>query len=217
MMASYSLEGIIESILTEPENQWLRENVQFLVIPFMDKDGVEDGDQGKNRRPRDHNRDYAGESIYPSVKTLRELVPQWSEGKLRVAIDMHNPYIRGNMNEHIYFVCGPDEENSQNIMRYSDFLEQSTQKRNVNNSESLLFHKKNVLPWNTAWNTPDNYTQGKSNARWTSELPGIWFGSTIEIPYANAEGRVVTAESARLFGHDMASALQLYLQSMLDR
>jgi len=57
MMASYSLEGIMEEVLADTEEgRWLREHVEFLVVPFVDKDGVEDGDQGKNRRPHDHNR-----------------------------------------------------------------------------------------------------------------------------------------------------------------
>jgi murein tripeptide amidase MpaA len=38
-----------------PEGRLARERFRFLAVPFMDKDGVEDGDQGKNRRPRDHN------------------------------------------------------------------------------------------------------------------------------------------------------------------
>ena len=43
------------------------------LVPFVDKDGVEEGDQGKNRAPRDHNRDYAGASMYPETGALREL------------------------------------------------------------------------------------------------------------------------------------------------
>ncbi|MFV0268710.1 MAG: M14 family zinc carboxypeptidase [Draconibacterium sp.] len=57
MMASYVLEGIIESLLNNKNLQSLREGTEFLIIPFMDKDGVENGEQGKNRVPRDHNRD----------------------------------------------------------------------------------------------------------------------------------------------------------------
>src|SRR5690606_19162609 len=105
MMASYAVEGIMESVLAEdPAGEWFRENVEFLVIPFVDKDGVEDGDQGKNRRPRDHNRDYDANSLYPETRTLQALVPKWSKGKLRVTMDMHCPYIRGNFNEFIYQV-----------------------------------------------------------------------------------------------------------------
>ena len=55
MMASYTLEGIIESVLEDSTiSEWFMKNVQLAVIPFVDKDGVEDGDQGKNRKPHDH-------------------------------------------------------------------------------------------------------------------------------------------------------------------
>ena len=46
------------------DGYWFRRNVEVLAIPFMDKDGVEEGDQGKNRKPRDHNRDYIGQSVH---------------------------------------------------------------------------------------------------------------------------------------------------------
>ncbi len=83
MMASWSLEGLMDEVLADTtDGRWLREHVEFLVVPFMDKDGVEDGDQGKNRRPHDHNRDYLGESIYPEVAAWRAFVPGWSEGRL---------------------------------------------------------------------------------------------------------------------------------------
>lgn len=65
----------------------------------MDKDGVEDGDQGKNRLPHDHNRDYTGESIYASVRASRDFVPHWSVGRLKFALDMHCPYILGKVEQ----------------------------------------------------------------------------------------------------------------------
>ena len=62
--ASYVVEGMLAALLAETDDgKWLRENVEVLVVPFMDKDGVEDGDQGKNCKPRDHCRDYAGKSL----------------------------------------------------------------------------------------------------------------------------------------------------------
>lgn len=64
----------MEAVLDAADVRWLREQVEFFVVPFMDKDGVEAGDQGKNRRPYDHNRDYQGESLYASVRAMRELV-----------------------------------------------------------------------------------------------------------------------------------------------
>ena len=52
----------------------------------MDKDGVEDGDQGKNRRPGDHNRDWDGESIYNSTEAVREFLLVWSDNKLKYEV-----------------------------------------------------------------------------------------------------------------------------------
>src|SRR5262249_18393788 len=65
MMASFVLEGIIEEVLADTDDgKWLREHVEFFIVPMVDKDGVADGDQGKNRKPHDHGTDYAGEPIY---------------------------------------------------------------------------------------------------------------------------------------------------------
>ena len=49
MMVNYVLEGLVESLLFEKDLEWLRNHVEFWIIPFMDKDGVEDGDQGKKQ------------------------------------------------------------------------------------------------------------------------------------------------------------------------
>ena len=54
-VAEYVLEGCLKEI---EENADLCKKFTFYVLPFVDLDGVEDGDQGKNRAPHDHNRDY---------------------------------------------------------------------------------------------------------------------------------------------------------------
>ncbi|MCM8757429.1 MAG: M14-type cytosolic carboxypeptidase, partial [Candidatus Omnitrophica bacterium] len=105
MMANYVMEGMVEFLLSPNKAaDWLRENVEFMFIPFMDKDGVEEGDPGKNRWPHDHNRDYSGKSIYPEVKATRKLIPKWSQGKLKVALDLHCPMLRGSKDEKIFQV-----------------------------------------------------------------------------------------------------------------
>ena len=69
-LASYALEGLIaEALGPSDEARRMRESVEFAAIPFVDKDGVEDGDQGKNRKPRDHNRDYDGESVHATSRS----------------------------------------------------------------------------------------------------------------------------------------------------
>jgi len=207
MMASYCLEGIIEGILAETDDcAWFRQNVEVMTIPLVDKDGVEDGDQGKNRRPHDHNRDYAGESIYPSVRALRQLVPKWSRGRLRFALDLHDPFIGGPHNEVIYQVGSPDAVIWKEQRRFGKIL-QAVQ------TGPLVYRAKDDLAYGKGWNTAKNYGTGKSFASWAGGLEGMLIAATIEIPYANAAGRKVTAATARAFGHDLARAIRGYLAS----
>jgi hypothetical protein len=208
MMASYVLEGIIEAVLDDtPDGQWLREHVEFFIVPLVDKDGVEDGDQGKNRKPRDHNRDYEGKSIYASVAAIRERLPAWSQGKLRFALDMHCPWIRGGLNETIYFVGGPNEKAWQEMGRFSQVLEKAQ-------TGALVYSSKNNLKFGQGWNTKDNYKTGQPFARWAAELPEVVAASTLEVAYANADGRAVTDQSARALGRDLAQALRRYLDGV---
>ena len=206
-MASWSLEGMLEVILSDtPDGEWFRQHVEFLVFPFMDKDGVEDGDQGKNRAPYDHNRDYLGESIYPEVAALRRYVPEWSRGKLRLALDMHCPYIRGGgdrrgSNERVFFVGGPSEEGWEALTAFSQILEEVR-------TGPLPYERRHNLPYGESWNT---LKEPRSFGRWAAKLPGIQFATTIEIPYANAGGEPVTPESARALGRDLARAIRQYL------
>jgi hypothetical protein len=204
-LASYTLEGILDTVLADDEDgAWLREHVEFMAVPFMDKDGVEDGDQGKNRKPHDHNRDYL-QKIYPSVTALTERVPVWSEGKLRVALDLHCPWIRGQHNEVIYFVGGPEPEIWERAVQLGKLLEAVQQ-------GPLVYRVSDNLPFGKAWNTGPGGPNLKSCSRWAAELPGIQVASGIEIPYANAAGKEVTADSARAFGRDLARALRRFLQ-----
>ena len=206
MMASYALEGILASILAGTEDgAWFRNHAEFLVIPFMDKDGVEDGDQGKNRRPHDHNRDYTGESVYASVRAMRDLVPKWSEGKLRFALDMHCPGLRPPGQSEIHFVGNPNQEIWNHVQQFSRILER-VQKG------PLVFRAEHNLPFGKSWNTAVNLRGGKSFGIWLSEQPEVAVATTIEIPYANAGSRPVTAESARALGADLARAIRLYLK-----
>ncbi len=206
MMASYSLEGLLDYVLgDDPEGCWLREHVEFLVVPFADKDGVEDGDQGKNRRPRDHNRDYAGDSVHPETRALRELVPGWSAGRLRLALDLHCPWIRGHRNEDVYFVGTAQEVQWEAVERFSRLLEAAR-------IGPIPFSPANNLPFGVDWNTGDSFHQGRCCADWAFELPGVTLAAGLEIPYASAGGTAVTPASARALGADLARAICRYLR-----
>jgi hypothetical protein len=213
MMASYTLEGLVEEFLTDEETgKWLRENVELLAVPMMDIDGVEQGDQGKNRRPHDHNRDYEGEPIYASVAANKTFVPQWSQGKLRLAMDLHCPWVRGGggnrgSNEQVYLVGGPNATVWNETQAFAAILERVQ-------TGPLPYAAKHNLPWGESWNTADAKLN-RSFSRWAGELDGIRVATTMEIPYATAGGKPVTPDSARALGHDIARAMHRYL-SLLD-
>jgi hypothetical protein len=205
-LAGFALEGILESVLADDAagRAW-RKRVEVLAVPFVDKDGVEDGDQGKFRAPRDHNRDYDGDAIHPTVAAIREFVPRWSGGRLRFALDLHCPYLSGgDTNEQIYFPGPEDSAAAERLAAFSALLAETRR-------GPLPYSPKHNIPFGTAWNTTGNYGEGRSFGRWARDLPGIGFANTIEIPYANAGGAEVNAESARAFGRDMARAIGVHL------
>lgn len=205
MIASYALEGLVDAILSDTEDgEWFRNHVECLVIPVMDFDGVLNGDQGKNRMPRDHNRDYADESIHPEVRALRQLIPEWSAGKLRFALDMHCPgLVGGQSNETVYLV----EANSpvvENTLPFAKILESV-------HTMGLPYKASETLRYGQGWNTDKNYTAGMSFAHWAGMQPGVRFSSTIEIPYANVNGTAVSKPLARQLGADIASSIRVFL------
>ena len=203
MMASWAVEGLMDAVLADSDDgRWFRENVELAVLPFMDKDGVEEGDQGKNRRPHDHNRDYMGEPRYPEVAALKNFVAEWSRDKLVVAFDMHCPYIRGGNNEQIVFVGNRNPEIWEQQQQFANLLQKVQ-------AGPLVYDPQHNIPHGKDWN---NLKEPQSNSAWTGGLPGIRLAGTWELPYANAGGKPVTADSARGFGRDLAVAVRQYLQ-----
>ncbi len=207
MMASYVLEGMIEEFLDDGEvGKWIMENTEVMVVPFIDKDGVENGDQGKNRRGRDHNRDYSGESIYESTRALRSFVPVWSGGQMTMALDLHCPFIAGAEHERIHFVGSSDSLIWKEEIRLSNILEKESSE-----SRGLKFRTVDNLPFGTSWNVTANTSKGDSFRQWARHLKGIKIASTLEYPYSMASGDRVTQSNSRLFGKVVAKAIYRYL------
>ncbi len=197
MMTSWVLEGIMAAILADDEDgRWFQQNVEVVAVPFMDKDGVEAGDQGKNRRPHDHARDYTYTPIYPSVQAVMKFLPAWSEGKLRIALDLHDPFIRDNK---IFWVHNPDEPyraNTRAFLAHLDAVQQGP----------LKYSPANDKVWPSNWKGWD-----KTPMAWFRTLPGVTVSTALELPYSTNAGMQVTPERCRAFGHDIARAIRRYL------
>lgn len=205
-MASFVLEGLLDGILAKDETgAWFRENVEVMVVPFMDKDGCEDGDQGKNRRPHDHNRDYA-KFIYPETRGIRDWISRRANNTLDVFFDFHCPWLYGDYNEFVYQVHGKQLENTAKMVRFGKIME--TAQRG-----SMAYREDDDIRWGEGWNTDRNYTDGCAVKTWALERLSCGFVSEFEIPFATANGRVVTTESCREFGQDMAKAFRIWLEN----
>jgi hypothetical protein len=192
MMASYALEGIIASVLEGNDNnmKWLRENVEFLIVPFMDKDGVEDGDQGKNRMPRDHNRDYSEISVHNSTAALREKIPEWSHELLKIGLDLHCPGIVGNWHEHIYSVGAENKTIAYEQTKFIQILVEQQQ------GELKINPKNSFLEFGKSWNVTNTFNKGLSFRGWVSSIKGVSLAISFELPYANNNGQQVTINNA---------------------
>lgn len=205
MMGSYLMEGIITEVM---QNKWLREHVEFLFIPFMDKDGVEVGDQGKNRKPRDHNRDYSEISVHETTAALRKLLPVWGEGKVELAFDIHCPWIKDGNNEYIFLVGSESIEMMKKQLFFSNLLEK-------NRKGILQYYTKNIVkPGDFDWTDPKRFRAGDTFTDWASKIKGIELVTCIEFPYSYSSGQVVTAQNAREFGQDIARSIELYIKQM---
>jgi len=206
-MATYALEGFLSAVLADDPlgRQW-QENWEVIAVPFLDKDGVENGDSGKNRAPHDHNRDYNDRPLYPEIAALMKRGTALQDRVVAV-MDMHCPWIRGEWNDRAYFV-GPNHEEFWNKQRQFAAILARTQ------TGPIRFREQDCLPFGTAWNTGGNWTQGKSCAAWAREaFPNADLVASLELAYADALGVEVTAASARAFGRDLARALA----EMLDQ
>ena len=203
--ATYALEGLLERVFRKDGmGAWLRANVEFLVVPFVDYDGVVDGDQGKNRRPHDHNRDY-DHFLYPETTALADWIRTHADNRIDVFLDMHCPWVRDGGNEKLAQVYGADARNTAAQIRWGQLLERLQR-------GALAYREADDVRWMTGWNCPANGAAGLSCTKWARKvLKGCRLVTTYEIPFHTANGRVVTPRACRDLGEDTADVLKAFL------
>lgn len=212
MTASLVLEGILAEALSDSEEgKWLRQNVRFYVVPFVDKDGVEDGDQGKNRKPHDHNRDYNHE-FHPEIKALKAGIVKTLGEKSLFFLDLHCPWLRSGMNEYLYSPMSNIEKMSQQAGIFFKILEK------YQKSGEIPYEEANNLPFGKEWNNQANYMKMEDSVltigskMWAGKQPNAIFAGTIEMPYSNSSGVEVTRENSRELGHNIARSMVEFLK-----
>jgi hypothetical protein len=207
-LAGYVVEGVMEGVLApdDDDGAWLRQNVELVVVPIMDVDGVDDGDQGKLRAPHDHWLDYGDGSLYEEVQAIKQ---RWQNDPqpVDVALDVHCPSIR---DEKLYFALGPNPAVAENMTRLIAALE-------AVQSGPLKYTAGHDQPYGRGWNSQTTYDGVESFMHWAERLPGIQCVATLEFPYASVGGETATVKRPRQFGGDLAHALARFLRVDSER
>lgn len=197
--ASYALEGILDFWLSEEsEARWLRQNVDLHAVPFVDADGVEEGEQGKNRSPHDHNRDWTSAPRYAATFFIQHQVPRWCRNDTAF-MDLHSPWFKGDRNEDVFLIGQPPAFQAPLDVFSRHLVEQQR--------GPLRYNPANDIAFGSEWNV-----ETLSINRYFQQNPSVKLACTVETPYATAAGTQVLPESARLLGHDLARALAHFLQ-----
>lgn len=199
---SYVLEGVVRELIRNPIP-----DTELIVVPFVDYDGVVDGDQGKARAPYDHNRDYVPEeeALYASIRSIRKLA---AEKPLRYAFDFHSPWHVSSQNDWV-FVPQKHFDIIKNLTRFQQLFEQAI------TPDSLPYSSDGTYMPGEGWNrvgapcfgTYMHATAGAELA-FTVETP---YFKGLRVPYAPEQGEVpFSASAGRELGRCFALALHAY-------
>lgn len=192
---SYVLEGAMESL-----SACLPEGYAVLAVPFVDYDGVLDGDQGKNRRPHDHNRDYTDEPIYESV---RKLIAFEKEHDLKYTFDFHSPWHMGEQNDYVFF-SRSTEAMEPCTDRFGEIMKAATA-----GNELEYTGEWDVGP-NEMWN--DETSPNSKN--YFSKQPSVALSVTTETPYFGVNGGKISVDAmlelGRAFGRSIAEYIRTH-------
>lgn len=171
-MASYVLEGILQEAMSEsPAGVAFRQRYVVYAVPLVDADGVHAGDQGKNRLPHDHNRDYGKDAIYPEIKAIQELADLRN---VQFALDLHCPYLLGDIHEAFHFLGLGVPHIKDNLNELCAWLNEERPRVAMTPLNLLLDPSK------------PNAENQKINSHYFAKRKDAVFAATLEIPYAQA-------------------------------
>ena len=193
----YIMEGIMEEFAVNPIP-----GCRITAIPFVDADGVVHGDQGKNRRPHDHNRDYA-DDLYPGVRYVKELV---GKGDVVCAFDLHSPWHFGGSNDKLFIVHNSNAHLTDEFIRFGQILEDEMAKDPI----AMRYDMKNDMPIGVSWNQGSSIN--KSCGAWCGSQVGVKIAFSFETTYFGEDGNIVSQERLVHSGRCFCRAIARYLK-----
>ncbi len=190
---SYVLEGVTETLLKA-----LPADLSVLVVPFVDFDGVTDGDQGKNRKPHDHNRDYTDAPIYEAVSRLMQFE---REHPVAYTFDFHSPWHQGEQNDHV-FLSRSTEAMEANTNRFAEHFKAESA------GLPVRYNKTHDVGPNEMWN---NETSPNSK-NYFAKRPNVDLTVTLETPYFGLADSRISIPAMLDLGHAFARAILDYIR-----
>lgn len=189
---TYVLQGIIEELKQKPIP-----GHAVVVVPFVDIDGVIKGDQGKNRVPHDHNRDYGKRPIYDTVKAIMQY---GKENNVEYFFDFHAPKHQGGTQDYVFFIRKRVEDDSTDSLLevLSSLLEKEM------TDKSLKYTRNIHIPFHPVALSSSNYFY---------TLETVKLSTTFETPYFGLENNISTQESLIELGRCFARALTKLVQT----
>ncbi|MBQ7298919.1 MAG: hypothetical protein IJW77_03660 [Clostridia bacterium] len=191
----YMMEGILTEFAENPIP-----GCRITAIPFVDADGVVRGDQGKNRRPHDHNRDYA-DGLYPGVRLVKDIV---GRGDTVCAFDLHSPWHFGGSNDKLFIVHNSNTHMTNEFIRFGQILHEIV----ADDPGAMLYDTKNDMPIGESWNQPGPIN--KSNGAWCGSRPGVKIAFSFETTYFGEFDNVVTQDKLVETGRCFCRAIRQY-------
>lgn len=190
---NFVLEGVLEELLAHP----IPDTTVFCV-PFVDYDGVVNGDQGKGRAPHDHNRDYdpAVPPIYPTTAAIQAYA---EERGCHWGFDFHSPWHLGGANDCVFIVQNSTEKLDA-LNAFGATLEAAM------TPGAYPYRRKNDFPYLKDWNQPS-----PNFGRYMTCRPENHLAFSLETAYFGTPDRPVSDESLVETGRCFAKALTQYI------
>ncbi|MHB1485001.1 MAG: M14 family zinc carboxypeptidase [Saccharofermentanales bacterium] len=222
-IASYVLEGFLTHLLERdlPFMSPLLRHYMIHVVPFVDLDGVENGDQGKSRFPHDHNRDYTEKPAYKVTSAIMDYVKSLN---LMIGIDIHSLFKWGELSDYPLFMRNLPQHDGE-VKKLGNIFRAICQE-NPNKEKVVYEQIYDKFPWDpwgiqqsqngTYSNIPEFIATARQGEDMSSNASGFYLqsgaklGFTFETPYFGLENNKITAASALSIGRDFAKALEIY-------